>query len=260
MPELPDLTVFAESLNQAVTGRSIRAADYHRPKRLNVPPELFCTTVKDQTIDAVSRDGKGLLFQLHQGERFFVHLMLSGGFRLTKGPDHGSAAIFTLTFADCGCLVLFDPRGLASVTLNPQHHGPAVPDALQVDPDYLKKVFQKKPQLTVKECLIDQSLIAGIGNAYSDEILWHTRVAPRSLAGKVPNQAVLELAKAIPRVLLEATDYIRSHNPGIMAGEVREHLAVHNSKARQSPTGAPIHTEMVATKKTYCTDEQVLYR
>jgi formamidopyrimidine-DNA glycosylase len=259
MPELPDLTVFAESLNQSVTGRSITAADYHRPKRLNVPPELFCATLRGQSIASVSREGKGLLFQLDKGERFFVHLMLAGGFRLTKGPDHGSAAIFTLSFADRSSLVLFDPRGLASVTLNPQHRH-AAPDALEVDADYLRKVFQQKSQLTVKECLIDQSLIAGIGNAYSDEILWHARVAPRSLAGKLPNQAVLELAKAIPRVLREATDYIRSHNPGIMAGEVREHLAVHNPKARQSPTGAPIQTELVATKKTYFTEEQQLYR
>jgi formamidopyrimidine-DNA glycosylase len=259
MPELPDLTVFAESLNQAVTGQQVTAADYHRPKRLNVPPELFCATLRGQQISSVSRQGKGLLFQLQKGERFFVHLMLSGGFRLTAGPDHGSAAIFTLTFADRKCLVLFDPRGLASVTLNPQRdHG--APDALEVDADYLKKVLQLKAKLTVKECLIDQSLIAGIGNAYSDEILWHAKVAPRSLAGKLPNQAVLELAKAIPRVLREATDYIRRSNPGIMAGEVREHLAVHNPKAKQSPTGATIQTELVASKKTYFTQEQVLYQ
>ena len=259
MPELPDLTVFAESLGEAVLNKKIGEAVYHRKKRLNVDPKVFCDSLKGQKITALKRVGKALLFELGSGDQFLVHLMLSGGFAMSQQGEEVPSAVLTMTFEDGHSLVLFDPRGLATITMNPDLHRTAV-DALEVTRDYLDKKINEKPNLTIKELLIDQGVIAGIGNAYSDEILWHARISPKSIAGKIPEKALAKLVSAITTVLKDATESLRKNNPGMMSGEVRDHLAVHKPKAKLSPTGSAIISEQVANKKTYFTEEQVLYQ
>lgn len=259
MPELPDLTVFAESLEKIVLDKTIRRAVYHREKRINVDPGFFCSTIQGQKITGVRREGKALLFQLSGGDTFLVHLMLSGGFLVSHKNEEVQSAVLTLLFDDGQSLVLFDQRGLATVTLNPDLARTAL-DALKVSREYLQEKIKQKPRVTVKELLIDQSILAGIGNAYSDEILWRARISPKSIAGKLPDKAIEELVSAIHRVLKESTEYLRANSPGMISGEVREHLAVHKPKAKTSPTGAKIMVEVINTKKTYFTDEQVLYK
>jgi formamidopyrimidine-DNA glycosylase len=259
MPELPDLTVFAESLASAVTDKKITDAHYHRKTRLNVTPEVLRETLKSRKITRVKRVAKGLMFELDSDDRLFVHLMLSGGFEMSQKPEEVSYPVMTVTFADGQSLVLFDPRGLATVSLNPKLGGGAI-DALDITQHQLEDMFGKKSNVTIKELLIDQSLIAGIGNAYSDEILWYAKISPKSIVGKIPKKAAGDLVAAIHQVLKEATGYLRKNHPGMMSGEVRDHLAVHKPKAKHSPTGSPILTEQIATKKTYYTEEQVLYQ
>ena len=90
--------------------------------------------------------------------------------------------------------------------------------------------------------------------------MWQAKISPKSLVGKIPKDVVAKLALAIPSVLKQATDYLRKHHPGITAGEVRDFLAVHNPKAKTSPSGGPIIVEQIASKKTYYTDEQILFK
>jgi formamidopyrimidine-DNA glycosylase len=258
MPELPDLTVFAESLAGSVLDKKITGAAYHRNKRINVDPGVFCHSLQGKRLAGVKRVGKALLFVPDGGDRFLVHLMLSGGFKLCRKGEEVPSAVLTLDFEDDSSLVLFDQRGLATITVHPDLGGTAV-DALEVTGDYLARKLKEKPKMTIKEFLIDQGIIAGIGNAYSDEILWHARISPRSITGKLPPQSITGLASAIPRVLRKATDQLRKANPGMMSGEIRDHLAVHKPKAKLSPSGAAILTARVGSKKTYYTDEQILY-
>jgi formamidopyrimidine-DNA glycosylase len=259
MPELPDLTVFAESLSELVLNKEIRDAVYHKKKRLNVDPEEFADLLRKRKIVKLSREGKALLFELDNGESFLVHLMLSGGFRVCPKNEEVPSAILTVTFVNEQSMVLFDPRGLATVTAHPKLERTAV-DALELTRDHLAGLFKERKELTVKELLIDQKVITGIGNAYSDEILYYARISPKSIVGKIPEKALSQLVSAIPHVLKTATDYLRKNHPGIMSGEVRDHLAVHRPKAKLSPSGSAIMSEQIAKKKTYYTDEQVLYR
>ena len=258
MPELPDLTVFAESLEELVLNRKIDAALYHKNKRLNVEPELFETALKGQKLTKVRRAGKELLFELSNGNSFSVHLMLSGGFKLCPKGEEVSSAVLTVDFDDGHSLVLFDPKGLASVSLNPDMARLAV-DALDVTADYLEDRFKKEPRTIVKGFLIDQRVIAGIGNAYADEILWQAKISPKSIVGKIPKNVIAELVSSIHSVLKNATEYLRKNHHGMISGEVRDFLAVHNRKAKVSPSGAPIIVAQVASKKTYYTEEQTLY-
>jgi formamidopyrimidine-DNA glycosylase len=134
-----------------------------------------------------------------------------------------------------------------------------VPDALDVDAGLLRRLIAGKPRMLIKALLIDQKIVRGIGNAYADEILWQARISPRSVAGKLPGEAVEALAAAIRSVLTDAIQQLQKDHPDMIAGEFREFLAVHNPARNESPGGRPIRVETVSSKTTYFTDEQRLY-
>jgi formamidopyrimidine-DNA glycosylase len=261
MPELPELTVFAENLSKSVIGKEIVKAKYCGKKKLSVPAEDLSRALESARIEKVQRVGKQLCFCLSNDAVVFIHLMLKGGFVLTtdREVDALDALMLSIIFADGTALALTDPRGMASVALNPRK-GPEPPDGLKVSADYLKKAIRKQPHKMIKILLIDQEVIGGIGNAYSDEILWRARISPKSEAGKLPPQAVDALVEAIPAVLNDAIREIRKRRPDAVAGEEREFLKVHGPALKTSPTGARIIKEEVQSKITYYTDEQVLYR
>lgn len=259
MPELPDLTIFAESLQKLVLDKEISEVVYHKKQQLNVEPDMLKAALKGQRFTEVKRVGKELLFQLDSGDHILLHLMLTGGFKICGKDEDVSFAVLKTTFNDGRSLVAYDPKGWMKIVLNPDLSGRAV-DALEVTADYLEEKFHRKPKAVVKSFLIDQQMIAGIGNAYADEILWHARISPKSTVGKIPKEAVEKLAANIHSVLNSAITHLRKNHAGIIEGEIRDFLAVHNPKAKASPSGSPIIIEQVASKKTYYTEEQLLYK
>jgi formamidopyrimidine-DNA glycosylase len=102
-------------------------------------------------------------------------------------------------------------------------------------------------------------VIRGIGNSYSDEILWQTRISPFSKANAIPDEKVKELATTIKKVLKEATEKIYKNHPGKINSEVKDYLQIHAKKKTESPTGKPILTAERGMLLTYYTDEQVMY-
>ncbi|HBG06953.1 MAG: formamidopyrimidine-DNA glycosylase [Geobacteraceae bacterium GWC2_58_44] len=260
MPELPDLTVFAENLSKAVVGKKIVRAKYHPKKRLNVSPERLSDSLIGSKLAKVQRVGKEICFTTSNGDAIFIHLMLSGGFVLTteKQVEDIDYPVLTICFADGSAMAVTDPKGWVMVALN--RESDATPDALSITAEYLKSNFEKKPRALVKSFLLDQHLIGGVGNAYSDEILWRARISPKSEVGKLPPEAVKSLLESIPAVLNEAIDYLRRHHADMVSGEFREFLKVHNPSLKKSPTGSTIIKEQILSKKTYYTNEQKLYR
>ena len=106
---------------------------------------------------------------------------------------------------------------------------------------------------------MNQDIIRGIGNAYADEILWEAGISPFSKSNKIPPGKIKDLAKAIHSVLHNAEKQILKKEPGLISGEVRDFLLIHNSKKKESPTGGKILTKMAGGRKTFYTDEQVLF-
>jgi formamidopyrimidine-DNA glycosylase len=184
--------------------------------------------------------------------------MLKGKFFMTPNPSAVGSRALTLGLGD-DSLVVSDPDPKAHVALKLNPPPSSVPDALEVDGAYLRRKISEKPRLRVKAFLIDPTILRGIGNAYADEILWQARIAPQSAVGKIPDRAIGELLASIRSVLTDAIEEIKKRRPKIIAGEVRDFLRVHNPNWSESPTGHRIMTEKVASKRTYFTEEQVLY-
>jgi formamidopyrimidine-DNA glycosylase len=181
--------------------------------------------------------------------------MLTGDLYFQEEPNERKSTIIELQFKDGTYLSLADRMGNANVKLNPVDKEGI--DALDLDYKTLKQILNRKA--AVKNVLLDQDTIRGIGNSYSDEILWQTRISPFSKANAIPDEKIKELATTIKKVLKEATEKIYKNHPGKISSEVKDYLQIHTKKKTESPTGKPILTAERGMLLTYYTDEQVMY-
>lgn len=261
MPELPDLTIYAENLEKLIVKKEITAADVFNRSKVNATPETFRQALVGSDIETIHRDGKELFFTLSNRKVFCVHLMLNGRFQYVPTEEVHSifSKIITLGFADGHTLVVSDFKGMCKVTVSPPRI--SVPDALSDDftLSYLKRMIGLKSSMNIKAFLIDQRLVRGIGNAYVDEMLWKAMISPKSIAGKIPAERIAALYDAIRWVLTDAVEQIRTIAPDSINGEERSFLRVHNPKKKETEDGEPILCEEVAKKRTYFTKAQQLY-
>jgi formamidopyrimidine-DNA glycosylase len=258
MPELPDLQVFSRNLNKTLHGKTVREVNVPDAKKLNVALKEVNSVLTNQTVKEVYREGKELYFKFSKGDILAMHLMLRGKLYLFEGTNEHKYTILELIFTDNTGLALTDFQGQATPTLNP--HKKEAQDALSeaVDVNFLKEKLGNT-RTAIKNLLLDQHVIRGIGNAYADEILWDARISPQSASNKIPDAKIKDLAKSIKHVLKDAEKHILKTHPDIISGEVRDFLSIHNSKKKQSPTGAAIHI-LNGSRKTYYTDEQELFK
>ena len=258
MPELPDITVYADNLARITSNKKIVSVIYHKSQRLNVRHQTLSDALINQNIIRADRQGKEICLFFSNGNWLSIHLMLRGGFNFTTAPSSIRFPILSIAFDDNSYIIVSDPKGWVTVSLN-QESDSSIPDALEVSADYLKAIIGKKPKALAKAFLIDQKVLKGIGNAYADEILWQARISPKSIVGKLPNEAIELLAASIKSVLNHAITKIREKSPDIISGEVRDFLEIHNPLVSKSPTGFPINREEISSKTTYFTNEQILY-
>ncbi len=257
MPELPDLQAFSANLQKKLAGETVENFVVHT-KKLNVPAADLTKTLKGQRLKQVFREGKELHLEFEDGNVLGLHLMLHGELFLVDANEEPKFSVFEIVFKNKRKLVLADFQKQATPTLNPKADD--TPDALSktITFDYLKALLQKK-KAVIKNILLDQHVIRGIGNAYADEILWEAKISPFSVANQISEDAVRQLAKAIPSVLKNAEKQILKAQPDIISGEIRDFLKIHSAKRKESPTGAAIQVEKTGARKTYYTEEQVLY-
>ncbi|PZF72292.1 DNA-formamidopyrimidine glycosylase family protein [Taibaiella soli] len=257
MPELPDLSAFSHNLQKKLKGKTIRNIEIHSAKKLNATHADFEKALKHQTFKKIVRDGKELYFTTKDGTVVALHLMLRG--QLFVDDKEHKSAVVTITFDDDTKFTMADYQGLANIRLNPEE--PDAPDALatSVTLSYFRDQLAST-KATIKNFLLDQHNLRGIGNAYADEILWDARISPFSICSKIPEEQVEELYHSIRKVLEHAEKQILKSNPDIISGEVRDFMVIHNASKTESPDGAKIHQKVAGGRKTYYTDEQELFK
>ncbi len=273
MPELPDLHVISQNLNKRFKGKSITEFQIHNPKKLNAAKEDYQHKIQDKEIESIYREGKEILIMLSDKNYFTLHLMLKGQIKLIDNNTEGQLSlldtpnedkikhkIVKIVFEDNQAFALTDFMGQARATLNPEI--PQVPDAMSngYTPEYLYKKAQENKKSNIKNLLKNQEVVRGIGNAYVDEILWETRIAPKSIASKIPEDKFKEIVKHSTLVLQNAINEIIKADSELISGELRHFLKIHTSKKKQSPTGFEILFVKLNGKKTYYTEEQELFQ
>jgi len=257
MAELPDLAVFAATLSRKFEGKKLSYVEVKHDKKLNVSVSELQSALEGKKLDKVVRYGKTL--RLHFSDQVLqLHLMLRGDlFDVVKGEDYIKSSIIRFMFAGDKGLEVRDFQKQASMTLGPVDL--KSPDALEISLDDFSGLLAKKHG-KVKEVLMDQKLIRGIGNAYSDDILWHARISPFSVASKIPAARVKVLYESMHEVLEQAISDIAEASGDEFKGELRDFMLVHRHGLQKSPTGAEIKYEKIEGRGTYFTDEQKLYK
>ena len=258
MPELPDIQVFSSNLKSLFAGKKLVKIKVINGRKLKDKPEDLSKSLEGKTIKDIYRSGKEMRFKFSDDTILGLHLMLTGDLIPFDKTNERKSTIVELYFSDGKAIALTDRMKNAYVKLNPEEKNGM--DALDkgLDFKYLKSIFNRKAN--IKNVLIDQNLVRGIGNGYSDEILWETKISPFSTVNAIPDEKIKELVRTIKKVLTDATSRIDKSYPGLIHGEVKEFLQIHTKKKTESPTGSPIKIADRGLLKTYYTDEQVLYK
>ena len=257
MPELPDIEVFSRNLKKMYGGKKLSKIKIVNTKNIKDSQAVLSKALDGQKLTDVYRSGKEMRFLFSNGAVLGMHLMLTGDLIAFEGKNERKSTKVEFCFEDGSNLALTDRFKSAFVKLDPRDKDGI--DALdpKLNYSYLKKALNRRA--AIKNVLLDQDVIRGIGNGYSDEILWQCRISPFSKANAIPDQKINELAKTIKKVLKDATNKIFKSHPGLIHGEVRDFMEIHTKKTDKSPTGSKIKIAARGMLKTYYTDEQVLY-
>jgi formamidopyrimidine-DNA glycosylase len=228
VPELPEVEVTRQRIAPLLVGRRIRALRTTRPSALFVtPPGRLRRALAGRTVESIGRRGKYLLARLDDGCQLVVHLGMTGQlFASTAGsvrllsaagrgvlapesqlrfrPDRHTHLRFH--FEDGGAEVyLRDARKFGKVLLlgvgesHPRLDRLGI-DALEASGDLLFRVTRRRTA-TIKAVLLDQSLIAGVGNIYADEALFAAGVRPGRRAGRVTRRECAAIVDGVQRVM-----------------------------------------------------------
>ncbi len=256
MPEMPDVQVFAGNLNKLFAKKKLLEVAVVNGKKLPDKAAVLSKRLTGKKLKSIYRSGKEMRFEFSDGTLLGLHLMLTGDiFVFEKTNDHHST-IVELYFEGGKNMALTDRMRNANIKLDPVDKEGV--DVLELTLPYMREIFQRKT--AVKNILLDQDLIRGIGNSYSDEILWETRISPYAVASAVPEEKLKELVKTIPKLLKAESKRIDKAHPGSVNDEAKEFLKIHTKTKDKSPTGRPIIIDTKGSRKTYYTDEQVLYK
>lgn len=208
MPELPEIETIKGVIEPQVKGLTIGSITVNRPEIISRPTaDEFCKAVTGQTISSMERRGKFLIIHLKNGSRIILHLRMTGCL-LVAPPDYPREkhTHMILQFSNGMELRFSDTRrfgrfwliqfgeedtysGIGKLGLEPL--------SAECNAEYLQGKFAKRKK-TIKECLLDQSVVAGIGNIYSDEILFAARIHPERPANTLTPEEWNCLALAIP--------------------------------------------------------------
>jgi len=262
MPELPDLEVFKDNIFKRLTSKRLTRLVIFSSK-ITTPQVVLESELLGRELQSITRYGKELLFDFADKRIISAHLMLNGKISIVNNNATKNVIpqkVFALMFEN-ESVVFHDTGNIGTVIKYKPFVGNA-PDALgsNFTSEYFLNIARKNLLTNIKAFIIDQKIVKGIGNAYADEILWTARVSPKSITGKIPEEVMIKLYNAIGTVLQDAVVSIKAISPDIISGEERSFLKVHTKFKKQTDTGFPIFVEMIATKKTYFTDEQVVYK
>lgn len=228
MPELPEVETTRRGLALKLEGRRIDRIEARRPDLRFPLPADFAARIRGRRVEALDRRAKYILIRLEGGLVWLVHLGMSGRMLLRQGwpndigpHDHvlfGTDEGWSVTFNDArrfGMMDLIEPADFASHRMLSGLGPEPLEDAFTAA---VLQAALKDRKAPMKAALLDQTLVAGLGNIYVCEALFRAGIDPRKPAGKVKPERIAKLVPAIKAVLREAVkaggsslrDYVQS--------------------------------------------------
>jgi len=262
MPELPEVETVRRGLERTIVGKTVQSVTVRVPKLFTNPQHEIDRVLVGATVQSVERRAKVLLVHLANGWVLAIHLKMTGQV-IVIGPQTthsfvgghpekayeqvlphkhthviiGFSDDSTLYFNDLrkfGWLKLVDPTQVDTF-IHAFHHGPE-PLEDQFTLEYFTEGLHKRA-ITVKQLLLDQSFIAGVGNIYADEALFQAKIVPTRTANTVTKTEATRLFAAIHDVLNAGITYggtsMNSYrNVEGTQGGMRQHLKVYGREGK----------------------------
>lgn len=214
MPELPEVELVAKSLDKLISKRKILVAELLRQRLApETDPKDFAGGLKDATVNFVHRRGKHVLIDLDNQKTLLVHLRMTGRFLLLPLerdlPKHSHAVFY---FADESRLIFQDQRHFGLMKLletkrlfEAKELEKLAPEPFsdEFSPAYFKKVL-KTSKRNLKEFLLDQTKVCGLGNIYASEAMFLAKVNPQIQANELSAKKAGALFEKIREVLAES--------------------------------------------------------
>ena len=250
MPELPEVETIRRDLEKEVVGKRIKQVDVTglRSIRRHKSKKQFISHLEGKKVNGIERRGKYLLFKLDDGEVLIVHLGMSGQLLRAKGPKEPlpKHTHVVITFTQGGQLRYVDPRTFGELFVTvPEEIETEVPELAHLGFDPLDDVMSwtrfgellaaKKAKL--KPLLMDQKFVAGIGNIYSDEILFGAGLRHDRSSETLTSQEVRRLYRAMIETLQDAVKHrgssLADEQYRDLFGEVGEYAGHHKVYDRE---------------------------
>lgn len=255
LPELPEVEYAARVARNVAAGRAItKVALLHPSQRRGLSDRRARSIAGDRVVD-IERRGKTQRFRLTSGRRLDVHFRMTGDWIADRvGDALPRFARAVIEFDDGGRLVLDDPRALSVVSLVDARTGEK-----EIGPDPTQPGFEAghlagalaARRVAIKVALLDQRVVAGLGNIYAAESLWHAGIDPRTPAGRLSRPRIVRLTTAIRKVLAKATRNVgRYYGAGDTAVGTR--FAVYDREGKKcSRCGGTIARIVQGGRSTY---------
>ncbi|MEK7587186.1 MAG: DNA-formamidopyrimidine glycosylase [Patescibacteria group bacterium] len=282
MPELPEVETLRRDLERVVIGKTISHAEFLWPKSLrDITLKKFNAQIKNKKIMAIGRRAKILSFELENGARLAVHLKMTGqliyiprgvaprglalaGFKasprgIVSGGHPGNPTKHTriiFHFTDGAKLYFNDLRkfGWLKLISNADWQGFTAhlgPEPLEKNftQKYFNETLNRYPKRKIKQLLLDQTLISGIGNIYADESLFLAQIKPSRVVKKIIKNEKVKLYQAIKKILALAItkggtsirDYRRSDGK---LGNFAKYLKIYNRSGEKCLKCATLITKV----------------
>jgi formamidopyrimidine-DNA glycosylase len=263
MPEMPELEILCDGLRSRVLNKSITKVEVHQSATVKTfyPP---IDSMVGRAITSVERRGKFLIFTVDLGSFLVVHLMRSGWLALKKQDEEPSELDAVSVHFDDGSRMVVVERGSkrrASVHLVNELTAVPFLSGVGVEPFddsfTAERLFEylQSERMQLKSFLIDQRFVAGLGNAYVDEILFGCGLSPFKITTTLTFQESQDLQQAVQRVLKEGTERLRE----IVGDQMLDHeehgfMALHGRPGEECPKcGTPIAEIRYSDRSThYC--------
>jgi formamidopyrimidine-DNA glycosylase len=263
MPELPDITVYLDSLRPRILGHEILGAQVLNPFALRtVTPPL--SSIVGKRVKTLSRLGKRIVIGVDGDVYVVIHLMIAGRLRWRVGDKKIAGKLAQAVFEfDTGRLYLTEAGSKRRASIHVVEGADSLKqfdrgglEVLDADlGDFAARL--RSENHTIKRSLTDPRLFSGIGNSYSDEILHRAKMSPMTLTSRMTDQQIAELFEATKATLIDWTDRLRKDAGDEFPEKVtafRDGMAVHGRYKLPCPVcGSPVQRIRYADNETnYC--------
>ena len=249
MPELPEVETVRSGLEPQIKNRIIKNVIVNYEKMVSPKPPKFIDELKNKTIEDIRRRGKYLLFDFSGDVVMISHLRMEGKYAVVKRDEPYKKHDHVIFELDNGMDIRYnDTRKFGRMNLVPAgaefNHGGLKtigPEPTEKDLtfDYLKKTLAKHHRM-IKSFLLDQSMIAGLGNIYTDEVLWMSKIHPKRMTDSLSDREIKDLRSNIideikKAIAAQGTTVFSYLNANGHAGTFQNQLNVYHQQGKPCP-------------------------